>query len=138
MEETATEGAGKSIIHKRVDGDLCPVSTVASRMMTASEVYIAVSPASVSMPRERRDPVSPGNTCAARAESGSDGRFNVAVCVLVIISPFGRDTEMPLFVGQMSRSTAASVRAIKLAVVQVSALIEWIETEDNDCWSDKL
>ena len=52
--------------------------------------------------------------------------------------PFGRDTEMPLFVGQMSRSTAASGRAIKLPVVPVSALIEWVETEDNDCWSDKL
>ena len=141
MEETANDGAGKSIIHKRVDGDLCPVSTVqpvASRMVTESVVYIAVSPASVSMLMERRDPVSPGNTCAVRAESGSDGRFNVAVWVLVIISPFGRDTEMPLFVGQMSRSTAASKRAIKLPVVPVSALIEWVETEDNDCWSAKL
>ena len=56
----------------------------------------------------------------------------------MIISPFGRDTEMPLFVGQMSRSTAASGRAIKLPVVPVSAFIEWVETEDNDCWSDKL
>ena len=82
MDGTEIEGVGKSIIHKRVDGDLCPVSTVqpvASRMVTSSAVYIAVSPASVSMPMERRDPVSPGNTCAARAESGREGRFNVAV-----------------------------------------------------------
>ena len=57
VEETANEGAGKLIIHKRVDGDLFPVSTVqpvAPRMVTASEVYMAVSPASVSTPMEER------------------------------------------------------------------------------------
>ena len=54
------------------------------------------------------------------------------------MSPFGRDTEMPLVVGHMSRSTAASGRAIKLPVVPVSALMEWVETEEKDCCLDKL
>ena len=103
---------------------------VLSSIVTASEVYTAVSPASVSIPIERRDPVRPGNMCAARADSGSEGRFNVAVCVLVIMSPFGRATDMPLLVGHISNRTAASGSAIKFPVVPVSALIEWVETKE--------
>jgi len=134
-------GDGRSIIHSRVEGDLVPdktVAPVASWTTTASAVYIAVKPASVSMPMDSKEPVSVGNRCAARAANGSEGRFRVAVCVLRITCPLGRETDIPSTTGLMSSSTAASGRAMKLPVVPVSALIEWVATEEEDSGSERF
>ena len=48
----------------------------------------------------------------------------------MIMSPFGSATEMPLAAGRIFKSTAASGRVIKLPVVPVLALIEWVETKE--------
>jgi hypothetical protein len=106
-------------------------------MVTALAVYTAVNPASVSIPVDSKDPVSPGKTCATRADIGIEGEFNVAVLVLVIMSPFGSATEMPLVAGRIFKGTAASRSAMKLPVVPVSALIEWVETKEIGLF-DKL
>ena len=76
---------------------------------------------SLSIPIDSREPCSPGNKCAARADSGKEGKFYVVVCVLVmIISPCYK------------KKTAASERAMKWSVVQLSALIEWVENKEAD------
>ena len=84
------------------------------------------------MPMDTKNPVSVGKRCAARAASGSEGRLRVAVCVLRITCPLGRDTDIPLTMGLMSSSTAASESAMKLPVVPVSALIEWVVAEEDN------
>ena len=80
---------------------------------------------------ESKEPVSDGKMCAARADKGNEGKFRVAVCVLLITCPLGRDTDIPLATGVMSNNTAASGRAMKFPVVPVSALIEWVETKEE-------
>ena len=61
------------------------------------------------------------------------GKFRVAKCVLIITWPSGSATEMPLTAGLMLIKTEISQRAIKFPVVPVSALIQWVETEEKCC-----
>ena len=87
---------------------------------------------------DSKEPVSVGKRCAARAANGNEGRLRVAVCVLRITCPLGRETEIPLTTGLMSSSTAASGNAMKLPVVPVSALIEWVAAEEENSGSEKV
>jgi hypothetical protein len=57
------------------------VVPVASWIITASAVRIAVNSASASMSMDGKEPVSAGKRCAARAANGNEGRLRVAVCV---------------------------------------------------------
>ena len=72
-----------------------------------------------------------------RADNGNEGKFSVAVCVLIIIWPLGSATEIPLTTGLTSSKTAASGSDMKFPVVPVSAFIEWVETKEEGC-SDKV
>ncbi len=83
------------------------------------------------MPMDTKEPVSVGKRCAARAANGNEGRLRVAVCVLRITCPLGRETEIPSTTGLMSSSTSASEYAMKLPVVPVSTLIEWVVAEEE-------
>ena len=90
------------------------------------------------MPMESKEPVSEGKMCAARADNGNEGKFRVAVCVLLITCLLGRETEIPLATGVMSNNAAASGRAIKFPVIPVSALIEWVESKEESFFCEIL
>ena len=65
--------------------------------------------------------------CAGGQWEGS--LVKVAVLVRVIMSTSESATEMPLVARYVFKSTAASGQTMKLPVVPVSALIEWLETK---------
>ena len=63
----------------------------------------------------------PGRMCACRAVFGSDFRiFILALCVDLIVLPFGIHTEIPLVVGKMFEHMLVGNR--KCPVVPVSAM----------------
>ena len=71
--------------------------------------------------------------CASRAAMGKVGKLRVAVCVLIMTWPSGSATERLCTAGWMSRRIEISERKIKFPVVPVSALMEWVEAEENCC-----
>ena len=82
---------------------------------------------------DSREPWSVGKTCASRAAMGKVDKFRVAVCVLIMTWPSGSETERLFTAGWMSRRKEILEREIKCPVVPVSALMEWVEGEENCC-----
>jgi hypothetical protein len=90
-------GVGSMVQNPPVAEDLVPVRTTRSRrvMVTALLVNIAEQPWSHSWPMERSElDCREGNMCAKRAKAGRPGIWSKPVCVLEMVAPSGRVTEM--------------------------------------------
>ena len=99
--------------------------------MTAEDlVKVAVQPASHSWPTDKRLPEArDGKRWVDVAWSDSWGKFNLALCVELIVEWFGRSTWTPSGLGWTSRRTgwgAVLVGAVKKwLVAPVSRIVEW-------------
>ena len=97
------------------------VSPLLLEINTIVSVYEARRPLSHRRPMDSREPTQLGNMSTLRASAGKDGKFSCPECVETAMLPSGSMARTGWDVGWTSRMAWASLRAMKLPVLPVSA-----------------